>query len=295
MNALSTPIRAVAAVCAAAVLSVVLVACGSDTTGPDAPVMTPLDGLWRATEAGVLETTIKLGTDGSAHLVEADFAGLSCTSAAGSWSSDEDRLVLRLTPAGGAANSDVRSYDVEVSQGRLVLTRSGESTTFVSAPAVPSCVSYGFGSWQGTLSARIGDVPWTFTNITIDTERIQAGSLVILACLDTATSCTTDNVVLLLQVNGVAGPLTPGTYPLGDISSGFYGLVNLFPDDPDFPGFDSLRLTPTGALVLTSITDERIVATFEFRANERASNAPPAPDGSTFALVTNGVIDLEYR
>ncbi|MBT8403510.1 MAG: hypothetical protein KJP18_06615, partial [Gemmatimonadetes bacterium] len=255
----------------------------------------PLDGLWRATEAGIFETTIKLSADGTAHLVEADFTGLSCTSADGSWTADDGRLVLRLTPAGGAANSDVRSYDVEVSQGRLTLARGGESTTFVPVSSVPSCVSYGFGSWEGTLSARIDGVPWTFTNLSVDTERVRAGSLVILACLDTATSCTPDNVVLLLQVNGAAGPLTPGTYPLGDISSGFYGLVNLFPDDPDFPGFDSLRLTPTGALTLTSVADERIVATFEFRANERASNAPPAPDGSTFALVTDGVIDLEYR
>ena len=43
------------------------------------------------------------------------------------------------------------------------------------------------------------------------------------------------------------------------------------------------------------LAEDRVVGTFQFRANKRASNAPPAPDGSTFALVTEGIIDLQYR
>ena len=138
--------------------------------------------------------------------------------------------MLRLTPPGGGAGSDVRSFDYEMSGGSLLLTTDGPTTTYLPAASVPSCMSYGFGSWQGTLRARIDDVPWTFTNISVDTRRIGAGTLEILACLDTDPDCGPDNVVLLLQVN-TPGVLTPGNYPLGDQSSGFYGLVNLFPDD----------------------------------------------------------------
>jgi len=272
-------------------LSIWLLSCGGPTE-PEVPGL-PVDGVWRSAVADVAETTLQLGTDGTARLVEADYAERSCRSSEGTWSVRDGRLDLRLTD--GEPGSNARTFSYEVTSSRLVLTDASVTTTFSRATGVPACVSYGFGSWRGTLSARINDVPWTFTNVSVDTENIGGGRLALQACLDDATSCGPDNVVLVLQVNATAGSLAPGTYPLGDIGSGFYGLVNLFPGDPEFPGFDSLRLTPTGALTLTAIAEERIVATFEFRANERASNAPPAPDGSTFALVTEGVIDLEYR
>ncbi len=271
-----------------------LSACGESPTEPDSAAPARVDGVWQATEPDVREMTIELSADGTARLVEADLSGLACTSSAGSWTSDGDRLVLRLTPTGETSDPEIRSFDYDVSEGTLVLTTGAQSATYRPASGVPSCVTYGFGTWQGTLRARIDDVPMTFTNISVNTERIRAGSVEILACLDTDSSCETDNVVLLLQVTA-PGVLTPGTYPLGDQSSGFYGLVNLFPDDPDFPGFDSLRLSPTGAFLLTSIGPERVVASFEFRANERATNAPPAPDGSTFALVTDGTVNLTYQ
>ncbi len=277
----------------AAALAIVLVACGS--TEPEVTASAPLDRVWRATEAGVSETVLELNAGGTARLVEADLAGRGCTASSGSWTSDGTSLVLRLTPRGGAPESDVRTFDYDVSNDRLVLSRAGTSTTFARGSSVPSCVSYGFGSWQGTLSARIDDVSWTFSNFTVDAEGVRGGTLVIVACSDAAVGCDPTNAVMILRVTTPSGGLTPGSYPLGTIDSGFYGLVNLFPDDPDFPGFDSLRLTPSGAMLLIDAAEDRIEATFEFRANERASNAPPAPDGSTFALVTNGVINLEYR
>jgi hypothetical protein len=275
-----------------AVLAAALVACGA--TEPEA--MPPsLDGVWLAAEAGVEETTIELRTDGAARFVASDFSGFSCASSSGAWTSDGSRLSLRLTPPGGPAESDVRSFDYEVFPDSLVLTRGGASATFVPVTRVPSCVSYGFGTWQGTLSARIDGVPETFGNLSVATGAVGAGTLVILACPDAATSCGERNAALILRVNSPPGPLTPGNYPLGDIASGFYGLINPFPDDPDFPGFDSLRLLPTGAIVLSSVAEDWVYGTFEFRANERASNAPPAPDGRTFVLVTDGLVDLQYR
>lgn len=273
-------------------LALVLASCGS--TEPDlAPA--PLDRIWRASQPGLEETTLELASDGSVRLVEADYAGRSCTASAGTWTSDGSRLELRLTPPGGSVASDVRTFDYQVSDDKLVLARNGAGRIFARATGVPSCVSYGFGTWTGTLSARINDVPWVFSSISVDAEGVRAGTLEIVGCLDTATVCQVDNAVLLVRVNATSGSLTPGSYPLGDITTGFYGRVNLFPDDPVFPGFDSLRLLPTGAIQLVSVSEDRIVATFEFRANERASNAPPAPDGSTFALVSQGIIDLQYR
>ena len=202
--------------------------------------------------------------------------------------------MIRLAAAEGGSSSDVRSLDYQVSDGNLVLTLNGRATAYRPAPDVPSCMSYGFGRWEGTLRARIDDTVWSFTNISVDTQGVQAGSLEILACPDTAPACGIEDVVLRLRVN-TPGTLTPGSYALGDQSSGFYGLVNPFPDDPDFPGFDSLRLSPTGVFLLLAITETSVSASFEFRANERATNAPPAPDGSTFAQISDGVIDLVYR
>jgi hypothetical protein len=249
-----------------------LSACGGDTIGPGT-ALPGIEGVWRATEAGVEETTLRLSADGTVHVVAADLRGRVCTSDTGAWTSDGGRLVLRLASEGDGAEPDLRSFDYAAAGGTLVLTTGGQSTTYLPATSVPSCLSYGFGSWQGTLSARIDDVPWAFRNISVDTGGIGAGRLEILACFDTAPTCETEEAVLRLKLSAT-GPLTPGAYPLGDASSGFYGLVNLFPDDPDFPGFDSLRLLPTGAFVLTSIAEERVVATFEFRANETAAPSP---------------------
>jgi len=276
----------------AVVLAAALVAC--DSTEPDA-TRGSLDRVWRAAEPGVQETTIELSTDGAARVVDADFSGLSCASSAGTWTSDGSRLVLRLTPPAGPAESDVRSFDYEVFQDSLVLTSGGVATTFVPTTRVPSCVSYGFGTWQGTLSAQIDDVPQTFTNISVATEEIGTGILEILACPDAVTPCGLEDAVLRLRVSAPSGPLTPGSYPLGDLQNGFYALINPFPDDPAFPGFDTLRLAPVGVFLLTSVAEDWVVGTFEFRANERANNSPPAPDGSTFVLVTDGLVNLQYR
>jgi hypothetical protein len=276
----------------AGVLATALCACGS--TGPEVTAPT-LDRVWYATEPGVEETTIELETDGSVRVIEADLTGRSCTSSAGVWTSDGSRLVLRLTPADGAVESDVRSFDYEVFGDSLVLDGGGTSTTFVPVSRAPSCVSYGFGAWQGTLSASIDDVPSTFTNLSVATDELGVGIVQILACPEGAAPCQEEDAVLVLRISAPPGPLTPGSYPLGDKQNGFYGLINPFPDDPDFPGFDTLRLAPSGVFLLTSVAEDWVVGTFEFRANERANNSPPAPDGRTFVLVTDGLVNLQYR
>lgn len=283
-----SPLRAAAGLAAALCLG----ACGS--TEPD-PTPAALDRVWQATQEGVEEVTIELDADGSARVVDADYTDRSCASSSGVWTSDGSRVVLRLTPPGGAPESDVRSFDYEVSEDSLVLTGGGASTTYVPTGDVPSCVSYGFGSWQGTLSAEVDGVAETYTNFAVTADPLDAGRIEVLACPDTVTTCALADAMLVLRVNAPSPPLAPGGYPLGDTENGFYALINPFPSDPAFPGFDTLRLTPPGAFLLTSVSEEWVVGTFEFRANERANNSPPAPDGRTFVQVTNGLVNLAYR
>ena len=95
-------------------------------------------------------------------------------------------------------------------------------------------------------------------------------------------------------MNTTPGPLTPGTYPVQPDGVSFFALIDPFPDDATFPGFNTERLLPPGEFVLTTVAEDRIVGTFEFRANE-ISEGQSAPDGRRFVLVTNGVVDLELR
>jgi hypothetical protein len=74
----------------------------------------------------------------------------------------------------------------------------------------------------------------------------------------------------------------------------FYGLFHPTPGDPDFLGFDTTRLSPPGAFVVSNVTPERIAGTFEFQGNPRVEGET-GPGGSTSTLLTNGRLDLEYR
>ena len=100
-----------------------------------------------------------------------------------------------------------------------------------------------------------------------------------------------------LQIDGSPGPLEPGSFTVQNVpgaSDTFYGLYHPDPTSVTFSGFDTTRLSPPGAFTLTSIAPERVVGSFQFRANPRVEGEI-GPSGATFADITSGRVDLTYR
>jgi hypothetical protein len=201
--------------------------------------------------------------------------------------------VLSLT---GDAGPEQRSYTYEVFSDRLVLTAGGETSTYRPAAAVPECRSYDFATWTGTLTAEIDGLEQVFTNVSV-TPALAAGLLEVRACPTPGRSCAVGDAELILSIDAPPGPLAAGTYPIQNNAIGepnFFALIDPFPADSTFPGFNTERLEPPGAFDLTSVSETRVVGTFEFRANE-ISEGLTAPDGRRFVIVTNGVVELDYR
>ena len=272
-------------------LATLLTACGStepETTSP------ALDRTWRST-TGDLETTLSLDPSGSVTLVEAAFSLRTCDGYTGNWSTDGSRLVLQLISTDRGGGPAERVFTYEVFEDRLVLTAEGETSTLRPVTAFPDCRSYDFGSWAGTLTADIDGVAQSFENISVTTA-LTSGLLEIRACPSAGSACDVRDAELILNVDAPPGPLATGTYTVQNIpgASNFFALHNTHPDDSSFPGFNTERLLPPGEFVVTSLSEDRVVGTFSFRANE-IQDGLSAPDGRRFVLVTNGVVDLEYR
>jgi len=268
-----------------------LSACGS--TEPEV-VPAPLERIWRASDSA-LETTFRLDATGSVALVEAALAVRSCEEYSGSWTADGTRLVLRLTPVAGGSGAEERTFTYEVFEDRLVLTSGGDTSTFRPASDLADCRSYDFGTWTGTLSAEIDGVAQAFANISVTTA-LTSGILEVRACPDAGPTCEIRDAELVLNVDAPPGPLSVGTYSVQNIpgAPNFFALHDTHPEVSAFPGFNTERLLPPGEFVLRTVTEDRVVGTFSFRANE-IQEGLSAPDGRRFVLVTNGVIDLEYR
>jgi hypothetical protein len=286
MNSAKTSFAVLFALAAAA-----LGACSSDPTDPvvEPP---PLERIWRATTT-TFESTIELETGGAAAVVDAAFDARTCAEFGGSWTSDATRLELSLT---GDAGPEQRSYTYEVFSDRLELTAAGETTTYRPATTLPTCSSYDFRSWTGTLTAEVDGLAQSFANISV-IPALSAGLLEVRACPTAGPSCEVGDAELILKIDAPPGPLTAGTYPIQNNAIGqpnFFALIDPFPADTTFPGFNTERLEPPGVFDLTSVSDTRVTGAFEFRANE-ISEGLSAPDGRRFVLVTNGVVELEYR
>jgi hypothetical protein len=268
----------------------VMSACGdSDPTEPETPPAAPdVDGVWQSSTAD-RERTLQLLADGSLSEVEADFVGLACAATSGTWTATETTLTLNL-------GSSPQTVGYEVYADSLVLGSGSSAETYRPVSVVPDCGGYDFRRWTGTLTADIDSVSQTFANVSV-TAAISSGLLEIRACPTEGPSCEVRDAELILKIDAPPGPLTAGSYPIQNNAIGqpnFFALIDPFPADPTFPGFNTERKEPPGVFDLTSLSDTRLVGTFEFQANE-IEEGLSAPDGRRFVLVTNGVVELDFN
>ncbi len=146
------------------------------------------------------------------------------------------------------------------------------------------------------MSASIDGVARSFSNLRVDVG-VDGGRLRIESLTRTCATCPIDTSELVVALDASSGALVAGTYVV-DNSAGaersLYGFFHPDPGNPTFGGFSTERLSPPGQFVLAEIGSDRVVGAFEFRGNPVA-DGQVAPDGSTFTLVTAGVVDLEYR
>ena len=271
-------------------LGVSITACGEASTVAPLPVSP--EGTWRAAESGVSESTLRLSEDGSFTRVVADLSGRACESSAGSWRTEGDVLRMQVNAVNGAPASSVESYSFTLAAGRLQLEGTGFSGDFAAVSSMVSCVDYGFGNWVGLLRAEVDGVQIDFDLVTIGVD-VDGASLLI----EGQYSDSAGERFVKLQIDGSPGPLEPGSFTVQNVpgaSDTFYGLYHPDPTSVTFSGFDTTRLSPPGAFTLTSIAPERVVGSFQFRANPRVEGEI-GPSGATFADITSGRVDLTYR
>ena len=265
-------------------------ACGEES--PMVPAVVSPDGVWRVTQSGVSETTLRLAADGSFSRVRADLAGSSCSSSSGTWRADEGSLTLQITTVDNAPTSGSESYAFSIEGGQLALQGAGTPGDFSRAPSMVSCVDYGFGSWTGSLRADVDGVDIVFDVVSVRVS-VDGGSIEI----EGSYSAGADERELLLQIDGGPGPLDTGSFTVQNVPGAtdtFYGLYHPDPGSPTFSGFDTTRLSPPGTFNLTAVAPERVAATFSFRANPRVEGEV-GPGGATFAEIESGRVDLIYQ
>ena len=275
---------------AVAMVCVVLAACGEETTTE--PIVTSPEGVWRLTDSGVAESTLRLAADGSFSRVVANLAGSSCESSSGTWRVDGETLRLQINTLANASSSIVETYAFAIESGRLRLGGAASSEEFTRTSSMVSCVDYGFGSWTGLLSASVDSVEFNFTvaDILLD---VDGGQVEIEGLYVNGE----DQRRLLLQVDGSPGPLDTGSFTVQNVPGAtdtFYGFYDPDPTSVTFSGFDTTRLLPPGTFTLSAIAPERVAATFSFRANPRVEGEV-GPSGAMFAQIDSGRIDLVYQ
>lgn len=269
---------------------VVLVACGGETTTE--PVVTSPEGIWRLTDSGVAESTLRLAPDGSFSRVVAGLAASSCASSSGTWRVDGETLRLQINTVANAPSSSAESYVFAVESGRLRLGDTASSEQFTRTSSMVSCVDYGFGSWTGSLRAGVDGVELNFspTDVLLD---VDGGQIEIEGLYVDGG----DERQLFLQVDGSPGPLEIGSFTVQNVpgaTNTLYGFYHPDPTSVTFSGFDTTRLLPPGTFTLSAIAPERVAATFSFRANPRVEGEV-GPGGAMFAEIGSGRIDLVYR
>lgn len=269
---------------------VVFAACGSAVDVPVPDVEDPT-GIWRYSDTGS-EVTLELDADGTFQRVTASLAEMECGRDAGGWSVSEGALVLDLAASGGGQDR----FTFSVDGASLSLTDApGAVRLFTPAPRGASCVDYGFGAWEGSVSATIDGEARVFEDIEV-LIGIEGGSLRVTSLWRPCPTCPPEDPWLIVEVEA-PGELETGTYTVQNFAGAemtMFGFFHPDPADPAFEGFSTERLSPPGDFVLTDVADERVAATFSFRGNPR-TDGDVAPDGSTFTLVTDGVVDLTYR
>lgn len=269
---------------------ILLTACGEESIVEPVPMISPV-GIWRVSEAGVSESTLRLASDGSFARVVADLSGRTCSSSSGTWRVDGESLSIQIVAVNNGPASGSETYSFAIGGGQLTLGGTGVSGVFSSVSAMVSCVDYGFGSWTGTLAATVDGFEIDFQVVEIRVD-VDAGELEI----DGSYVDGGDERLLKLQI-GASGSLEAGVFTVQNVPGAtetFYGLYHPDPGSATFSGFDTTRLSPPGTFTLTAITPERIGATFSFRANPRVEDEV-GPGGATFAEIETGRVDLLYR
>ena len=274
-------------------VTVVLGACGVTEVA-----VAPLDpaGVWQSTVDGVSETTLDFSADGSFERFSVAFSSETCTRESGTWRVDGARLSIGLDMRDGTPISVTESYDGAVEGGVLSLDAWGLAASFRSVSRMVDCVTYGWGAWTGRVAANVDGVDRTFDDLEVDLD-VDAGTLRLTGHWRPCPACPREVPELILELGGSPGALEPATYSVQNAAGAqrtLFGFYHPDPGNPDFEGFSTERLSPPGEFVLVAIADERISGTFSFRGNPR-SDGDVAPDGRTFTLLTEGVVDLAYR
>jgi len=280
-------------------------ACDLIDSGSDSESV-ELEGIWQSTVASVSETTVLFLPNGTLKIVEADFPFESCTTGTGTWSLEGTTLVLNIRVDGFSENSKVA---VENRGGTLAITVDGETEVFRPVTQMVGCIKYGWGRWQGTLSALTpGGVQDFASNLDIQILLPpEFGLFQIISWAqgpdegcDGAPGCLFDQTRLLLNgevQSGGDGALRLGSYDLeGSPSSVGFFQGKYWTDPADVEsGFEASRCFPTcgapqpgasGSFVLTFVEPDRIAGTFLFTGIKA--------NGDALAL-TQGVVDLTYR
>lgn len=268
-----------------------VVACGGTVDVPEPEIGDPT-GVWQFSDATV-EITLELDEGGTFQKVEAATSAMLCGRDSGDWSVSADALVLDADPTSGGGQE---RFTFSVEGTSLSLTdASGATRVFMAVPSGLSCVDYGFGAWEGTVSASIDGEARTFDDLVVDLD-VEGGSLRLTSLYRPCPTCPTEDPELVIEIEA-PGALVAGSYTVQNFAGAemtMFGFFHPDPTNPDFEGFSTERLSPPGETVVTAVADERVSATFTFRGNPR-TDGDVAPDGSTSTLVTDGVVDLTYR
>lgn len=272
------------------VVCALVAACGGESIVEPEP--SNPEGIWRVTDAGVSESTIRLASDGTFTRVVADLSGRQCESSSGTWRVTGETLRIQISTVDNAPASAVESYSFVLEGGRLRLAGSGSTDEFVAVPTMVSCVDYGFGSWSGVLRADVDD-----TRIEFDVVAVRVDVVGGVVEIEGLYSSGPDERQLVLQIDGSPGPLGPGSFTVQNVPGAtdtFYALYHPEPGSVTFSGFDTTRLSPPGTFTISAAGPERVVATFSFRANPRVEGEI-GPGGASFAEIGAGLVDLTYR
>jgi hypothetical protein len=268
------------------ILPILLLCASCGTTEPVDPLQ-DVFGAWSSVDA-TRSTTAVFREDGTALVVDADLGSQVCSSSPGVWDRAERWITFR--DAGGAGSIE---FELAEDGERLVSADLGRSLSRSFGASEPSCVSFGWGQWEGEVSALVDGTPVSFGPFDVQMS-VSSGVMELRGLCD---GCAMVAPELVLRIDASPGPLERGEFTVQNVPGAtrtLFGFHHTHPGHPSFLGFNTDRLSPPGTLTLTDVTPERVAATFSFRGNPIVEGQA-APDGRVTVLVTDGVVNLRYR
>lgn len=271
---------------------------GCDITEPEFSSM-DLEGVWQLTLTNDSEETIRFNPNGTLDIIQADLAAESCRAGTGTWSLDSTHLSVSTLFDGASEQSE---HEVDMSgSNRLLVSEDDVTDEYTRLAVMPSCVDYGWGRWEGTLSAFIEGVEQSFdSNRDVTMELMEGyGGFSVMSWVEGPDSCGNPSCPqigprFLVSLKGpaiVEGAGMPvGAYQVdGSPDDLHYFIGKFWPDpyDAEF-GFEAYELIAgsSGTFELTEIGVDRIAGTFSFTGVSLAGDS---------LVVSGGVVDLTYR